>query len=270
MNLSEAYKKRILELAGVVLARENNEPDWLNEIGMNDIDIPKEYVHDELNQSIWKGDNLDAEVRERLLEIAMEFYKNLEIDAEIMDIKLVGSMANYNWSEHSDIDIHMFFNLSDIAEDTVFAKEYLDAKKKIWNDKHKIMIRGHEVELYAQDISDKYYGGGVYSILKGDWEIRPKMEKVEIDRSALRAKIKSIADKIEVVEKLSAVKKPEEVYEVASRIKEKIGEMRKCGLQKEGEFSLENLAFKYLRNNGYIGRIIDVTKNMYDKKMSID
>ena len=41
--------------------------------------------------------------------------------------------------------------------------------------------------------------------------------------------------------------------------------MRKRGLAREGEFSVENLAFKILRNSNVIGDLIDVIANSYDK-----
>ena len=41
--------------------------------------------------------------------------------------------------------------------------------------------------------------------------------------------------------------------------------MRLEGLEKGGEFSIGNLAFKKLRNDGYIGKIIDVMSQSYDR-----
>lgn len=267
MILSETYKKRLVELAGMPVQKEVD----LNEIGMEDIEIPKEYVHDTLNPSIWHNGALDFEVREKLLNVAMEFYKELEIDAEIKDIKMPGSMANYNWTEHSDIDVHLFFDLNEISDDTEFALGYLDAKIELWRDKHgDIKIKDYPVEVYAQDVNDKYYGGGVYSLLKGEWETKPTRDKVSIDIQSLKTKIKAIADKIEKLEKLQAYKRPEQVYVIASKLKDKVKAMRQSGLSDKGEFSIENLAFKYLRNSGYIGRLLDIKNVAYNKKLSLD
>lgn len=46
--------------------------------------------------------------------------------------------------------------------------------------------------------------------------------------------------------------------------------MRKSGLEKGGEFSIENLAFKYLRNHGYIGKVMKIKRNATDKKLSLE
>jgi predicted nucleotidyltransferase len=272
MLLSETYRKRLLKLSGIPIVEPViSESVDLNELGMDDIDIPKEYVHDELSPAIWHGGELDTEVREKLLNIAMEFYDELEIDAEVKEIKMPGSMANYNWTEHSDIDVHLFFDLKDISEDENFALEYLEAKIELWRDKHKdIKIKGYPVEVYAQDVRDDYYIGGVYNLLRGKWEIKPTKEKVTIDTHSLKVKIKSIADKIEKLEKIQAYKKPEFVYAISTKLKDRIKKMRQAGLDDKGEFSLENLAFKYLRNSGYLMRLIELRNNSYNKKLSLD
>jgi hypothetical protein len=54
-----------------------------------------------------------------------------------------------------------------------------------------------------------------------------------------------------------------EMYKRLLRIKEKIQKMRKDDLAKDGEFSVGNLAFKMLRNEGYIGKIIDLISKAY-------
>jgi hypothetical protein len=41
--------------------------------------------------------------------------------------------------------------------------------------------------------------------------------------------------------------------------------MRQEGLEKGGEFSVGNLAFKKLRNDGYIGKLVDIVSEAYDK-----
>ena len=50
------------------------------------------------------------------------------------------------------------------------------------------------------------------------------------------------------------------------KVWKKIKEGRKAGLEKEGEFSIENLVFKLLRRNGYIQKIMDIRRKAYDKQ----
>jgi hypothetical protein len=53
------------------------------------------HIKDELNPKVWDDQNtLNREVREQLLKIANDFYESTEIDADIKDIILTGSLAN--------------------------------------------------------------------------------------------------------------------------------------------------------------------------------
>ena len=49
----------------------------------------------------------------------------------------------------------------------------------------------------------------------------------------------------------------EEGLTILKKIKGKLKNFRICGLQKGGEYSLENLVFKVLRRNGYIQKLFD-------------
>ena len=86
----------------------------LHEISEEEVIIPNKFIQDELNPSIWikKGKDyiIKPEVRTKLLEIAKEFYEYLEIETPYEDIYFIGSMASYNWTSQSDIDLHLLFD----------------------------------------------------------------------------------------------------------------------------------------------------------------
>ena len=50
------------------------------------------------------------------------------------------------------------------------------------------------------------------------------------------------------------------------KVWKKIKDGRQAGLDREGEYSIENLVFKLLRRNGYIQRVMDVRRKAYDKQ----
>jgi hypothetical protein len=56
-----------------------------------------------------------------------------------------------------------------------------------------------------------------------------------------------------------------QLYKRCVKLKDKIQKMRKEGLAKGGEMSIGNLAFKKLRNEGYIEKLIDIISKSYDK-----
>ena len=265
MNLSESYKNRLKLLSGIISENVSN----IQELDIEDVSIPASYIKDSLNPQIWEGDKLKPEIREHLLNIVNGYKKHLELKIEPKDVKFLGSMANFNWTDASDIDVHLFYDIKNISDNTELTKQLLESKGKDWKDNHDIKIKGFNVELYAQDINDQYHSGGVYDLLNNDWISKPKKEDVKVDKELIKRKSSSIATRIEHVEKLSD-NNPDKVYKEAKKLKDKIKKMRQAGLDKTGEFSAENLVFKYLRNNGYLDRLGKVISKSFDKNLSLD
>ena len=159
------------------------ESEILEVVKPEDIDLSSFKTRDILNPKIWdENSKLKTDIRTRLLMIADDFFETLDIPwVDIDDIVLTGSLANYNWSQYSDVDLHVLVNYKDIDENLELAKEYLTSKKNLWNDKHNIKIKSFDVELYTQDISEKHVSTGVYSIFWDKWLIKPSKGDKSID-----------------------------------------------------------------------------------------
>ncbi len=236
--------------------------------------IPFSYEpHTKLNQRFWNqpGDKLDPEIRERLLKIAQDFIDSSQAaDAPLKDITFTGSLANFNYGPLSDVDLHVLYDFSDINEDTELVRDYFQAAKSVWNFTHDIIINDHEVEIYGQEASDPHTASGLYSVLNDEWIVKPDREDPKIDYKDIRVKADAIVSEIEKVEDLLEDGKYKETIERAEKLKDKIRRMRQAGLSDVGEYSVENLAFKTLRNNGYLGRLSTTKTNAYDKMMSLE
>ena len=219
-------------------------------------------IHDTLNKHIWDELQLKEEVREKLLKISQAFLDFLKIDTEIKDVRLTGSLANYNYSKYSDLDLHIVLDFSEVDENLELVSEYLRSKKKIWNDLHDIKIKGYEVEVYPENINEKHFSTGVYSVLNDEWIEQPEKDiDKHLDVQTIVDKVESLVDKIEDASgDLEKLKKA----------KEKIINMRKAGLEEGGEYSIENLAFKVLRRGGYIGDLNQQINKIYDDQMSLE
>ena len=162
---------------------------------------------------------------------------------------------------------HLIVNLDSIrpsCSDNILA-EYLQAKKKIWNDLHDITIYGYEVELYAQDAAEQHIATGVFSIEKNEWLLKPEHIEPAIDDVSIKSKSAELMNWIDEIPTGQCSSLPE-----IERIKEKIRRMRRSGLQEAGEFSVENLVFKTLRNNGYLEKLSDLQNSITDTCLSID
>ena len=70
-----------------------------------------------LNPKLWDGESLKKGLNYKFLRIAKHFYDFLEIDeeAQVLDVILIGSNANYNWTETSDIDLHVVIDYQSVG-----------------------------------------------------------------------------------------------------------------------------------------------------------
>lgn len=224
---------------------------------------------DTLNEVIFDLENekMKAEVREKLLSVAEDFYEYLKIDVQYEDIWLVGSNANYNWSEYSDVDVHLIIPFDEISDNTEFIREYFKTKTINWNDAHQIMIDIHKVETYVQDTEEEVQSGGIYSILYDQWIRYPQKIDVEVDPNAIEMNVNSILSTFR--ENLKNKNDFERFNDSLDLLSDKLKQMRKDGLDSGGEFDAKNLAFKYLRRLGLHDKIKKLKNQAYDISKSI-
>jgi hypothetical protein len=230
-------------------------------------------IKETLNPKVWENSEdpkkatMISKVRKALLRIAEEFIDDLGDDVFVEDIYLMGSLANFNWSEYSDFDLHVIVDFEKYGDQEELYKELFDLKKKLFNDKHNIKIFGYDVEVYAQGISDEAHSDGVYSVMNDEWIHRPTKIQKNLNMSVLKTKIKSWTDKIDdAIEDGKSTGNTEPL----KKLKDKLKDYRQSGLNKDGEFSYENLVFKYLRRSGHIGKLFDEKTKIKDKELSIE
>lgn len=239
------------------------------EFNQQDLEASKSFrVKDELNPKIWDDFKIDDEVREDLLKIAEDFYTSTGLEADVEDIILTGSLANYNWSEkYSDYDLHILIDFTDVNDVVELVKKYVDSAKSIWNKEHDIKIKGYEVEVYIQDVSEPHKSTGVFSLLNNKWNVKPEEFDFEPDEDMIAEKGKSVMMMVDELEEQVDEDKYEAFIEKIQKVWEKVKNYRKSGLESEGgELSMGNLVFKFLRRNGYIGKIIDLKRKSYDNQ----
>jgi hypothetical protein len=210
------------------------------------------------------------EVRKRLLEIAEEFVKFLGMDIFIQDVTMTGSLANYNWSQFSDVDLHIMYDFKESYDKEDIVKELFKIKKTLFNSTHNIKVKGFDVELYVQDTSEPHVSSGVYSVLFSQWINEPSKDEVVIDSEVIKKKTESWMEKIDNVIEDVEDEDLDTALEYIDLLKDKLKEYRNNGLEREGEYSYENLVFKFLRRNGYIQKLFDFTNELVDKRLSLE
>jgi len=237
-----------------------------------DIDLSSFEVQSTLNPKIFdKEQHMHEDVRRRLLMIADDFFETLNVGwVDIDDIILTGSLANFNWSKFSDVDLHILVDFGGVDENEELVKEYFNSKKNLWNEKHDITIKGYDVELYMQDTEEPHVSSGVYSILWDGWVVQPDATKKEIDSKKVEQKVNNIIDAIYDVYYMYKNEEYDKTIRMVKNLKEKIKKMRQTGLDREGEYSFENIAFKVLRRTMYLDKLSEIETKAYDKSLTLD
>lgn len=228
-------------------------------------------VRDTLNPKVWENpqEPEDAKMKKKVLDalekIADKFIDYLGEDIIVEDIVLTGSLANFNWSEFSDFDLHVIIDFQQYEDEAELYKELYNLKKQIFNEKHNIKIYGYDVELYAQDIDESHFATGTYSIMNKEWIKVPEKIKPEIDKNLLIGKITQWVEKID-----KAIRNRDGNEKRLETLKDKLKEYRKSGLEDKGELSYENLVFKFLRRSGHIEKLFKEIDKTVDKELSVE
>lgn len=243
--------------------KKQSQKSYINDISSS---IPGQ--NQNMHPDVWDNINdeikIKNEIKDQLVKIAMDFFLILDVNVMFEDITLTGSMANFNYSAHSDFDVHVLMDFSKINDDEELVKQLMLSKKSLWNEKHSIKIKNHDVEMYVQDINEPHYSTGVYSLVKNEWIAETAYHAVDIDKTAVVDKVKDLITRID-----SVMQSPNRLKQI-DKLKEKIRNMRQCGLESGGEYSVENLAFKTLRNIGEITKLYATASSDYDEMMSLD
>lgn len=249
------------------------------EVDSSEIDLSSFKKKHELVPNIWNPDGkLNSRIRLKLLDIADDFWEYVNLTwVKPSGIILTGSICNFNWSQYSDIDLHLIVDFDEIDEKIEFVKDYLDSKKNEWNNEHSgLQIMGYPVELYVQNLGEMPESNGIYDLEENDWVREPNPDDIKsigLNKFSIKekaAKIMTIIDDMyDALASTDDSHKIEQMGDDASYLWKKVKEMRKSSLEKNGESGSGNIVYKILRRTGYLDRLFKLSNVVYDKFNSI-
>ena len=214
---------------------------------------------------LWDANqHLDPKVRMNLLQLAYDFYGKTKFPAPVIDVYLMGSISNYNWTADSDVDVHVIIDYSKLQMPEETAIKAVKTAGAQWNAEHNVLIKGFKVEMNLQNaIEQKPYVTGIYSLVKDQWIRRPFKMPLQIDKNVLRFQYGAMKKYVHSAlssgdrEQMKSAKKYLDAY-------------RQYGLDTYGELSYENIIFKILRARGIIKKLKDSITSVYDQEMTVN
>lgn len=231
--------------------------------------------HETLNPKLFtKDEELKERVRKKMLEIVDEFLANLKeqnIEIKVNDILMVGSNASYNYTKDSDIDLHIMTDSKGIKYSAEVADALYSAYRSLFNKNLDISLYDIPLELYVEtEKTPKNNSNGVYSVKKDKWVKKPIPENIpEYDKDALKELVDKWEKKCkELLDKIAADKLDDE-KQVVKLIEDIYEKLRKTGVAKS-EYAIENLAFKELRNKGYLDKLKHSKHELISKRLSLE
>lgn len=232
---------------------------------LKEFDSTLEY-HTVLNPILWKNDKLRPAIRKKLLNFGKVYAQYNNVPGNIIkDIIMVGGSAGYNYTKHSDIDVHVLIDRNEMGERKLVDEIFKD-KKKLWGLEHDIKVIGFPLEGYIQDVSEEPpKSQGVYSLVRDEWiqkpALPPKLDPKDVGYLAkVEAWIARINHLIDTNASASQFKK----------MKKKLSNLRSASLEKGGEYSEGNRIFKDLRGSGMLDRMSKFVVAKFNKKMSLE
>ena len=216
--------------------------------------------HNELNPLLWQDEELRPEVKMALLKIAKDFVEYVEVPFEVKDLVLTGSQLGYYYTKHSDLDLHIIVDFNTVDCDRE-AAELFDTKRLLYKKQYDISIRGVPVEVYIED-SNFPAVSATYSLGDDGWRVKPDSQPQEIDTEEIVRMSKIWGTVIG-----KAIESND--LETGRKVLKMLRNYRKLGLKHSGEYGIENLVYKTLRNSKIIEKLMKLIGDLHDQSLSI-
>ena len=216
--------------------------------------------HDSINPLLWQGDELRPEVNLALLKIAKDFIEYIDVPFEVSDLVLTGSQLGYYYTKHSDLDLHIVVDFNTVKCDGEVA-ELFDTKRLLYKKQYDITIRGIPVEVYIEDLNYPAVSA-TYSLGQQQWITKPEQHPADIDLEEIKRMSKVWSTVIG-----KAIESND--LETGRKTIKMLRNYRKLGLKQTGEYGIENLVYKTLRNSKIIENLMKMIGDLHDQSLSI-
>ena len=220
-------------------------------------------LHNTLNPKLFTNDKkLKEEIRHHIIQTVNTFLEQTEIPVtDVVDVQLVGSNVSYNYTDKSDLDVHIILNFALIDDNEALVREYFNLLKSNFNSNHDIKLKGIPVEIYVDDVTNGVVSNGIYSVITNTWIKEPKpIKPVTFNIDELVNKwVGKIQQSLEKYDKEETTDLINTLYLI-----------RKNAIAVDGEYSIGNQLFKEIRNLGYLDALKTHLKEIETQTLSLE
>lgn len=186
------------------------------------------------------------------------------VELSIADVRIVGSNAGFDYTDKSDIDLHIVADFEATSCDTATLQILLNSERRSFNTTYTPSVKGIPVELYVEDIKAGTESNGIYSILQNRWIKYPVREyDNQIDTNKYNDNVNQF---INIIVKTIATRDLQQIQHLLNRIYM----MRKNGIEAGGRNSGGNVVFKQLRNLGYIKQLQSARDELISNQLTFE
>jgi hypothetical protein len=219
--------------------------------------------HNRLNPILWDNHRLRPEISLALVRIARDFKQFIDVPFKVLDIQITGGNANFTYTAHSDIDLHLIADFDSVSCDRE-AAELFDSKRLLYKREYHINLRGIPVEVYVEDHRHPAVSAGAYSLVKDSWVRQPNADVPDYDHEQVEKWVDTWHTVIKTATKTGNL----QTCRTALKM---LRHYRKLGLRTpEGEFSVPNLVYKSLRNDETVKGIQTLIDQLHGQDLSLD
>jgi len=219
--------------------------------------------HNRLNPILWDNHRLRPEISLALVRIARDFKQFIDVPFKVLDIQITGGNANFTYTAHSDIDLHLIADFDSVSCDRE-AAELFDSKRLLYKREYHINLHGIPVEVYVEDHRHPAVSAGAYSLVKDSWVRQPNADVPDYDHEQVEKWVDTWHTVIKTATKTGNL----QTCRTALKM---LRHYRKLGLRTpEGEFSVPNLVYKSLRNDETVKGIQTLIDRLHGQDLSLD
>jgi hypothetical protein len=166
--------------------------------------------------------------------------------------------------------LHILANTKAVDYPADLGAAIYSAYRSIFNKNLDITLYDIPLEIFVETEDSTRVSNGVYSVKKNKWVKKPVQEDIpEYDKEALNKLVDEWEEKCKkLIDDIKADKLDDE-KKVVKMLEDIYEKLRKKGVAK-GEYAIENLAFKELRNKGYLDQLKDYRNELVSKRLSLE